>query len=213
MTRKSVDKKKFITIFVITTLIFVAGILLGQELTDSKLNELDSLQQNLRTQTLSLEVQYDLLSQNPCEVADGNLLGSELYDIGERLTHMESSLGKNNQDVLDLKEYYSLLEIKHWLFLNKVNDECKENIPIILYFYSNLGDCEDCEEQGYVLTYVNSRYSGVNVFSFDINLDNTVINGMKDVYNLSGKDLPVVIINENVYNGLVDLETIKKEIE
>ncbi len=209
MERKKINKLKLFSIFITTTFIFVIGIFFGKSISDSQLNNIEKLQQELRTQTLGLELQYALASQAPCNITNVNLIGNELYGMSNILASMENSLGKLNKDVLSLKEYYSLLEIKHWLFLEKIKSECKSDVPIILYFYSNLGDCDDCEKQGYVLTYLKKKNSELNIFSFDINLDNPVIDSLKNIYNLKTMELPVMIINGKVYGEFTELDSLE----
>ncbi|MAG52993.1 MAG: hypothetical protein CMH62_03455 [Nanoarchaeota archaeon] len=208
MERKRINKLKLFSILVTTTFIFVVGIFFGQSISRAQLDEISNIQQDLRTQTLGLELQYALASQGTCDVPDLNTLGNELYDMSDTLARMENSLGKLNNDVLKLKEYYSLLEIKHWLFLKDFNENCKYDVPIILYFYSNLGDCDNRERQGYVLTYMKKRGPDINIFSFDLNLDNSVIKGLKKIYELEDRDLPVLIVGDEVYEGLRDADEI-----
>jgi len=76
-------------------------------------------------------------------------LAEDLYQISERLDYMESQRGDEDADVLRLKNTYSLLELRDWLFILKTNQECKTNQLPVLYFYSNQGDCPRCKEQGY----------------------------------------------------------------
>ncbi|MAF50751.1 MAG: hypothetical protein CMH64_01540 [Nanoarchaeota archaeon] len=208
--KKRINRLKLFTIFVTTTFIFVVGIFFGQSISQSQLGEIEELQQDLRTQTLSLELQYALANQNLCEIEDLDKLGNELYSLSDKLAFMEDSLGKLNKDVLSLKEYYSLLEVKHWLFLKGVKEECNKEMPVILYFYSNLGDCSGCERQGFVLTYLKRKSPELNIFSFDINLDSAVINDLKELYELENKELPVLIVNNNIYEGLKESDVLSE---
>ena len=212
MEGKKINKLKLFSIFITTTFIFTVGIFFGNVISNSQLDRISNLQQDLRTQSLSLELQYTLASQEPCNLTNLNIIGDELYDLSELLANMEGSLGKLNPDVLSLKEYYSLLEIKHWLFLEKISKECKLEMPTILYFYSNLGDCDECERQGYILTYLKRSEENLNVFSFDANIDNSVLNGLKEIYRIKNMKLPVLIVNGKIYSGFMELEEIRKDI-
>ncbi|MBU2639220.1 MAG: hypothetical protein KKG75_00770 [Nanoarchaeota archaeon] len=210
--RKKINKLKVFSILITTTFVFALGIFFGHMINTSQLNNIMEFQQDLRTQTLSLELQYALASQELCVGTNWNLVGNELYNMGEMLANMESSLGKLDEDVLKLKEYYSLLEVKHWLFLKNVKEKCKSNTPIILYFYSNLGDCDDCEKQGYILTYLKKKNPELNIFSFDINTDNIAIEGLKDLFGLKGKNLPLLIVDDTVLEEFTGLEELNKLI-
>src|SRR3989344_588850 len=113
--RKKINTVKVIAILFVTSLIFLFGIFFVNTFADIQLDKISEVQQDLRTQTLSLELQYSLAAENPCEMNDLRNVGKELYAMSDTLSEMESSLGKLNEDVLTLKEYYSLLEIRHWL--------------------------------------------------------------------------------------------------
>jgi hypothetical protein len=102
-------------------------------------------------------------------------------------------MGKDNQQVINLKEYYHLLEIRHWLFLKKAKETCNSDNELILFFYSNKGDCSMCEEQGNVLTYMHSKYPEISIYSFDANIENPAIQTMRSLYGAS--ELPVLVVN------------------
>ncbi|MBR9676823.1 hypothetical protein GOV04_01665 [Candidatus Woesearchaeota archaeon] len=209
MERREVNKTKYLAVFALTTLIFLSGLIVGNYISEKKLSKLDQMQQDIRTQTTALEVEYALLSENPCSSTNHTALNQELYTLSTRLNYMENSLGPNNEDVLQLKEYYSLLELRHWLLFKKVNAECKQNKKLILYFYSNAGDCERCEEQGYLLSYFHKKYPELLIYSFDINLNNIALRTLKS--QLEVTSAPTVIVNENKIEGFADKLTLEKQ--
>ena len=71
----------------------------------------------------------------------------------------------------------------------------EDKIDTILYFYSNKEDCNDCEQQGYVLSYIKKKYPSVRVYSFDINIENQAIDIIKENYDIN--IAPSVVINGN----------------
>ena len=103
MERREVRKIKYFIVFVITTLIFLVGIWMGQLLSDFKFGNLEDAQMDLRTQTATLETQYLLIAQNPCLLLDSDKLGEELYEMGEKLGYMEENYGEDSKDVARLK--------------------------------------------------------------------------------------------------------------
>lgn len=208
MERREVSKIKYFIVFIITTLVFLVGIWVGQLIADMRFGKIDEAQTDLRTQTATLETQYLLITQNPCILLESDKLGEELYQMGTKLSHMEQSYGKNSKDVKNLKEYYSLLELRHWLFLEQIKTKCRENnFTTILFFYSNLDDCGDCDEQGYVLTYLKEKYPELKIYSFDINIDNPALEWVKDLYDI--EKVPTLIINGKKYTGLMDEDKVK----
>ena len=197
---RKINKKKYFIVFLITTVIFLAGIWVGHLIAEYRFGELENLQMSLKTQTATLETQYLLISQNPCILSETDRFNQELYKMGRELSDMEATYGTDSEDVNMLKEYYSLLELRHWLFLEQIKDKCKQNdFKTILYFYSNLGDCDDCNEQGFVLTYLREKNPELRIYSFDINIDNAALNWIKDSYGIKG--VPSLIINGEYYTG------------
>ena len=121
------DKMKYLAVFAITTLIFVIGFIFGSYTSQMKLGKLDQFEQELRSDTLSLELQYEIISENPCETINSSILTEELYELGSKLEHMENSMGIDDPDVIRLKDYYSILQLRHWLLMKNI-----KNIPCLI---------------------------------------------------------------------------------
>src|SRR3989304_3200751 len=108
--RQKIRKSTYVGVFAITTLVFVLGILLGNFFADKKLSHIDQLGREVKTDTAAIEMQYDILASDPCKAVNTTPLAIDLYDLAEKLDYMENSLGEDDQDVRDLKNYYSILE-------------------------------------------------------------------------------------------------------
>lgn len=206
MRRQKLDKNKFVAALAITTLIFIAGIFAGNYFSAKKLDQIDTIGQNLRTDTLAIELQYDLIAENPCSSVNSTPLAEELYELASKLDYMENRLGENNQNVLRLKEYYSLLELRHWLFMKKTNKECGNNNTLILYFYSNDADCRQCEEQGFILTWLRKTYPHVYIYAFDTNIENPALETIKIQHDV--QSVPSVVFNQKTYNTFMKKDTL-----
>ena len=172
------------------------------------MTQLTDTQRDLTIDILSLETQFSILNQAPCQNLNESILTKELYDISKKLSLIENTLGENNPDFLRSKKYYSILELKHWLLLKRAAKDCDFDSVFILYFYSDKNSYPDCEKQGYILTYFREKYPFLKIYSFDYDLDLSALQSLKDVYSLK-KDLPILIINDEVYFGFKD----KKELE
>ena len=194
-----------------TCLIFILGMVLGNYLSVKKLSTVEELQQDLLKRTTSSELQYLLMAEHPCQSINSTQLTKEMFDLGSKLDFMENKLGKKDKDVIKLKGYYSLLEIRHWLFLKKAKQECSFDYDLILYFYSNLGDCPICEQQGFVLSALHKEYPNINIYSFDINIDDPALNGIKTIYGI--KQAPTLIVNNMTFAGFRDKEALEKELD
>src|SRR3989344_2576114 len=110
---------------------------------------------------------------------------------------------------MGLKRYYTLLQIKDLLLMQRVAEKCALRPVFILYFYSNEGDCEKCEEQGYVLTALSRNYPQLRVYSFDYNLPLSPLKTLVQIYGIED-DPPALVIRGSVYYGFRDIEGITK---
>lgn len=201
MTEKKISTTKYLAVFATTTLIFLIGLLIGSMITTSKLSDINQIQQDLRTKTMAMEIQYDLLIEEPC--SSETTAFEELFETGTKLDHMESTLGKDNPEVISLKEYYSLIELRHWLFTEKLREQCRRNTTAIIYFYSNAGDCSICREQGFILNYLHKKNPNINIYSFDINIENPALKTFKHQHNIT--TTPTLMINKKTNAGFMNL--------
>lgn len=205
---RKISKTKFVNVFAITALIFIIGILLGSYITGIKLDNLTEMEDDLKTHAMSVEMQYEILQEDPCKAINSSSLTDELNSIGERLVFMENELGWDDKNVIRLKEYFSLLEIRHWLLLRKNNDMCSGGLNPILYFYSNQGDCPKCEQQGFILTNFKRNHEDARVYHFDINIDNPALDTVKELYNV--KYAPALVVNDETFHGFISKDKLEE---
>ena len=203
--RAKISKKRYLIAFVITLGIFLLGIFLGVILTETKLSKIDDLQLQFRTRLLSLELQSLLVGEDICNFQDVDLLVEELGELGETLNSMEDQLGKNDDRVLALKNYYSLLQIRHMLYIQDFNKKCDNKFTIVLFFYSNDESvCPDCQNQGYILSYLRAKYHYIRVYSYDIDLNSPVVRALLKLNSVEGA--PYIVVDDNGYSGFRDKE-------
>jgi len=205
--------KKYAYTFLITALIFVTAIMLSNFFSQKKLNEIQNIESRIAVDILASETQFSLLSELSCKEITGDLLSQELAELGDKLSYTEQNRGADNEEVLNLKKYYSLLQIKDFLLIQKVKERCGNNTAStslsIMYFYSNIDkDCPDCEKEGYVLTKLREDYPELRVYSFDYNLDLSAIRTLISIYNIKDEQ-PTLLINEKVYYGYKSVDEIK----
>lgn len=211
---RSPDSSKFIAAFLITLLVFVVGILLGNNFAEVKLTQLQQFEQDLQIDTLGLELQFEILSENPCitDTTD-NLLSEELYELGSKIEYMENSLNSDDPSIIKLKTYYSILQLRHWLLVQKTKEKCGIDVDTIIYFYSNKKDlCSQCDEQGVVLTYIRKKYPTVRTYAFDRDIMSPAVDAIKAIY-LNGSAVPALIINTQTVYGFHDAQAITELIE
>jgi len=205
---RKISWEKYTSVFLMTVLIFVIGILLTGKLSTKTSEEIFEIQKQVRNYLLSLNLQSDIASEYICRV-DVFELTEDKFNLGQQIEILEKNLGKDNEIVKDLKEDYSLLSIRQWLLVKQVKEKCDKDINIILFFYSNKVNTSESESQGYVLDYLYEKYPDtVVIYAFDIDGDNPALNTIKAVYGV--KRAPSVVINERLFTGFQSKEKIER---
>ncbi len=196
--------------FVISAAIFATGFWASSSINQLRLDEIQNIEQQIAIDTLSVETQFDLLSQLSCEnVNEGREFPTELNALTERLDYTEAQLGSENAQVIQLKRQYSLLEIKDYLLMQEVAQKCNLKPVGVLYFYSNQGDCPLCGAAGHVLTYLRETYPQLRVYSFDYNLDVGALKTLITIYKIQNT-LPAFVVNGKTTYGAADRASIEK---
>ncbi len=203
------DWKKYLIVFLITALIFSTAIYLSNLASEKRLDEIKSIEDKIAIDILSSETQFNLLAESSCEDLNNPGLSADLNSLAEKLSFEEDKLGSDNQEVIGLKRYYSVLEIKDYLLVKKISEKCHVKPLTVLYFYSNAGDCSECERMGYILTYLRDEYPELRVYSFDYNLDLSTLKTLLSVFKLERK-LPAVVVNSTPYYGFKSIEEFEK---
>jgi hypothetical protein len=202
------DWKKYVIVFFITSTLFGSVLWLSSYLNSKKTDELRAVQDKIYVDLLSSEAQFSLLQESSCKDVNSTVLSSELNSLSDKISYSESNIGINNTDVISLKKYYSILEIKDYLLMKNITKRCGEKPVFILYFYSN-DNCSDCTKQSYVLSDLHEKYPILRIYSFDYNLDLSAIKAMISMYSVPDK-LPAMVVNGKVYSGFKTAEDMKK---
>ncbi len=203
------DWKRYTLALLVTVLVFIAAIWVSNIFQERRLGEIKSIEDNISVDILSLETQFDLLAEVSCGDIDNSVLSREINSLASRLDYMESRRGSDDEEVIRLKEFYSLLQIKDYLLMKKIGRACGNEPVSILYFYSNEGDCADCEKEGYVLTYLREHYPGVRVYAFDYHIDNSAVETLITLYDISPEALPAIVFEGDVLSGFQSKETME----
>jgi len=200
MKTHKINVSRYMLAFALTIIVFLIGYFVGNTISNIKLDNLSYLEQDIRVDSLSNELVFALAQAELCNDISSSSYTKELADIGKRLVYMESLYGYNSQEVIRLKNYYSLLQIRHWMLFTEMNKKCGYNTSLVLYFYTNYG-CNDCTDQGLVLTNIYRSRPFFNIYSFEYAINNSATNYLQTVYNISKDRLPTLVINGDVYYG------------
>ena len=204
------DWKKYIIVFFITLSLFVLALYASNTFSDKKLNELKSIQDNISIDLLSTETQYSLLNDLDCsQVSPNSVLSDELNDLSKKIEYSESGIGKSDQ-LTQLKDSYSLLEIKDYLLMKELANRCGQKSVFVLYFYTTSDNCSECVKQGYALTALKEKYPALRVYSFDYALNLSAVETLEKIYNIKDTELPAMVSSGKVYTGFHSVDDVEK---
>lgn len=205
-----IDKKKYIITFILTSAIFATAFYASTFFSNKRVETVKQIQDNISIDILSSETQFNLLKEVSCANLDSSILAPEISELGDKLSRAEADRGANDADILYLKKYYSLLQIKDYILSKKLTEKCATKKPVfIIYFYSNSGNCPECTKEGYVLTFLKEKYPDLRVYAFDYDLPMSAIDSMKTIYKIP-KALPAIVIEDKTYTGYKSIEDLEK---
>jgi len=203
--------KRYIIVFVITGVIFAFTFWLSNQLSEGKIREVRDLEDQIALNILSTETRYSLLENSSCEHVSANNtndigLNSELNDMVHRVKFMASQLGAEDEKVISLKKYYTLLQIKDYLLTKELYNRCGTHIVSILYLYQE--GCAECVKQSIILDDLVNRYPEIRVYWIDKDLQTPALDTLLSILNV--KSTPSIVIKNKVYDSLqttVDIES------
>lgn len=205
------DILRYIVVFVITLGIFVVAGVLSNFFNGQKITEVKKIQDKIGIDILSSETQFQLLQELSCNQVSQNSLSKELNDLAEKITYSEANINLKSE-VTELKRYYSLLQIKDYLLVQKIKEKCKLPVEPIFYFYTTAENCTECEKQAIALTKLRQTYPEVRVYAFDYNLDLSALHSLISIFKIEDTKLPALVVKEKLYTGYKSVEEIEKYI-
>ncbi len=203
---------KYVAVFFITCGLFFLAASLSSFFTNKKVADMKNLQNKLQIDILSSETQFTLLSELSCAQSDLSILSDELSELASKIEYSENNF-KDNKDVLELKKYYTVLQIKDFILAKKINERCGNTFSPLLYFYTTAENCTECMKQGFALTELRRKYPDVRVYSFDYNLDLSALSALIKIYKIEDTKLPAVVIKNKVHTGFQSIEELKQKLD
>ncbi len=197
----------------VTTFIFVTGIIFGLWLGTERVGELDRTMIELEESIKSAELQlmfFDIMGEEiSCNYLEQQRweISSETDALGREVERYENSMKLDEDSFFELKERYTLSMLRSWLNVENIKGKCDADFVTVLYFYSNKY-CDTCEEQGIILSFYKEKLEGnLLIYSIDSDLDLQIVNMLKDVYEV--EEYPVLVINREIYTGFRNTGEIK----
>lgn len=212
MNNNHIDWKKYLIVFLFTAGLFVMASYLSNYFSNKKINELKAIQNKIAIDVLSSETQFSLLQDLSCKNVTESFLSGELGELGKKLTWGEENLD-SREEVLYLRKYYSLLQIKDYLLMKKISERCGTKYAFILYFYTTAENCSECERQSLVLSALREKYPNLRVYSFDYSTDLSAVKSMLNIYKIEDTKLPALVVDEEVLTGFYKIEELESIIQ
>ena len=207
--RKFESKNRYLISLVIGTLVFLLVFAISYSVSYFELQRVSNLQVGVGYDIFKDKLDYSFFKENICGTESFEKVSQDLGFQGRIIDDLERKFGKQDEDVLLRKQFYSLIELEHFEFVKTYNEKCGNKIDTILFFYSNnASEIEDSEEAGRILGVVSSRNDNLIIYSFDIDLDSDLVDKLEKNYNIT--DPPVAVINEK---AKIELPANIQEIE
>lgn len=211
--RQPIDKNKYIITFIITAIIFAGMLYINNILDEKRFGDTKAIQDQIALDLLSSETQFNLLKETSCKNVDGSILSQELNSLATKLTYLEANdSGSKSDELVYLKKYYSLLQIKDSILMKQLSQKCSSKPISVLYFYGDKKDCPECENMSHILTRLREQYPELRIYSFDTNLNLSAIDTLKSIYKIDVRKLPAIVYKDDSYTGFKSIEDMKKII-
>ncbi len=205
-------KRVFMKTIVLTTFIFIIGILVGYSVDFFRSSDvLETVQQSeLDTQSYLIEQEFfNTQGGYNCAIAQKRLghLAEELGELGYYLVSFEEKNLFKQKEYDYLLRKYVLLQIKTYAQFIDIKNQCSLQHNLILYFF----DPNDVlsERQGKVLDVLVKKDTGLSVFAINIKYEGDILlETLKTHYNVTLT--PTLIINEKMRKeGFVSKEELE----
>lgn len=205
--------QRYLYTFIITLAIFFFALWLSNSFSERKIQSLRDLESQISLNILSVETRFSLLQKTSCEhitdKKDSDAgFNKDLNDLTLRVKSLENQLGYYNEDVISLKKYYSLLQIKDYLLTKEYHDRCKQDTVSILYFHDV--NCIECSNQSIILDKIVSEYPEIRVYYFDKTTNTPALDTLMSVFKI--ESTPSLVIDDKMYEGYQDVEKIESYI-
>ncbi|MBN2102130.1 MAG: hypothetical protein JW716_04635 [Candidatus Aenigmarchaeota archaeon] len=215
MVERKISKQRYIAATVITTFIFIFGVLLGLVLDYERVEYLQFEYSKNELDYKSLQMQFSLLDMEEEDMkgcaAFEKVMESTVSELADSLeavqTYREYSATKKDQyDIIERR--YALDNLRYWMIVKRAQKICPMNKLTVLYFFS-LDNCPVCPNQGVILTYFKKKFDD-KLLIFPINTDISEKEPMLDViqsrYNITS--YPSIVIGDDTYNGILDKDAL-----
>ncbi|MBI2045334.1 hypothetical protein HYT23_04720 [Candidatus Pacearchaeota archaeon] len=198
-----VSVSRVIIAFLISAAVLIFAFSAGYMVSFLNYQRVSATQNIIKNDILSTQLSGELLQE--CNDDAFNLFSRKLDESGALISIMEERFGKNDENVLEQKKQYTLLELQHFLAVEKYAEACNKDIDFIFFFYSNSNEYgNNAENIGKILGRVkDQKEEKVMIYSFDYDLDMETVQLLRYLYKVYYPNSVVVnkkIVLRNVQN-------------
>ncbi len=216
MTKRIALASFFITVFLLLLLI-IFGSFLDSNRERALNEEFNKLSNDINDMQLLTLISQSYNQKMVCLAFSYELknLNSYIWELGDKIDKFRAASEEfaKSKYYLDKKKLFNQQEMIYYLLLKSMNEKCNISKEIILFFYQNAQDCKKCDDQSFILgditnldDKINGEDSELAVFSFDLDLNLSSINLLRDYYSLYNP--PCIVYDEKAYCGIQDKKTI-----
>lgn len=200
------QKSVFWQALLVTIVIFGLGVSLGFVLENWRTSQIKDFSQQSEIDLLDIKIQNDIYSKNifNCEVAiqENINFAEKTYEQAQILGRYEKA-SRLTEDLRLQHKKYDLLRTILWLNSIEIKEKCNASYYEVVYFYKyNSQDLALNAEQDIFskLLLKLKEDKGSEVLLIPIAADNniTVVNLLLNKYNVSEKELPIILINREI---------------
>lgn len=212
---RHISTKKYLFAFIITTFIFVIGILAGMTVEKARANKADLLNLEQQVAYSSLYLQESFLTSfgnSSCSAMD-IILAENLNNLDKAMRKVtdynKNSLTVTKELNLNLRNYF-LTEIRYLMLYDRVRQLCNTSAVTILYFYGP----DVANKQGYALDYMKKIFGEqLLIFSFDYDMKHQepMIDVLIKTHNIT--EVPSLVVDGEKFSGFVNEDILYKELE
>lgn len=214
----AISKEVYFVAFLITTGVFLLGLLLGFVIEGKRVMMVQEKDQEQKIAFSSAQLQYQFLQQLQNE-KNCPAMFTAFYDNLEDLEETRIRLEKyDRKATLDKKSFellqreYLLAEVRYWLLASDIKKICDFDVVTALYFYSDEDSCDTCDNQAFVLSYLKDLFGDkLLVFSFNAKIEHEpLIDLLKTAHNVT--TYPSVVVDNITYHGFRDKDLLLQDV-
>lgn len=212
----------FIKAFLLTVIVFSAGIFVGVFLDNSRVEDIREIitKQDLAFNDARLQNLYYQTFSNDTEFCDAALKSNidfsyRIFEEGKELERFEA-INRFAPQLVQQKKRYALLQLQFWMNSVYLKEKCGKDYITLLYFYSHYNEsaATDQNVQSRIILDLVEKCGPEKFLSAPLpaDLDIGMINLLKEKYGIT--TTPAVLINEKtVLQGLQSKEELEKYVE